>query len=71
MLGGFWGRRGDGHPGPDLLSRGLMMLDGLVKWERLKASCLGTKTNGTDPPSSIRIRPRFPHRKTPNKINDG
>lgn len=71
MLGGFWGRRGDGHPGPDLLGRGLMELDRLVKWERLKASGAGTKTHGTDPPSSNRNPPRFPQQKTPDKINDG
>ena len=37
MLGGFWGRKTDGHPGPDILGRGLVELATLVRWERLKA----------------------------------
>jgi hypothetical protein len=36
MLGGFWARRADGHPGPDLLGRGLLMLTALVQWEKIK-----------------------------------
>jgi hypothetical protein len=36
MLGGFWARAADGHPGPDLLSRGLLILSTLVDWERTK-----------------------------------
>lgn len=36
MLGGFWARRADGHPGPDLLGRGLVILNVLVEWERAK-----------------------------------
>ncbi len=36
MLGGFWARKADGHPGPDLMSRGLMILQLLVTWERTK-----------------------------------
>ena len=36
MLGGFWARKADGHPGPDLLGRGLLLLGFLVKWERIK-----------------------------------
>ena len=36
MLGGFWARKADGHPGPDLLERGLMILHKLVEWERIK-----------------------------------
>jgi hypothetical protein len=36
MLGGFWARPADGHPGPDLMGRGLLMLNALVNWERIK-----------------------------------
>ena len=34
-LGGFWARQADGHPGPDLMGRGMLMLHALVEWERL------------------------------------
>jgi hypothetical protein len=30
MLGGFWGRKGDGHPGAPSLGRGLELLAALV-----------------------------------------
>jgi hypothetical protein len=36
MLGGFWARQADGHPGSDLMGRGLLMLNALVSWERIK-----------------------------------
>jgi hypothetical protein len=36
ILGGFWARKADGHPGPDLIARGLLILNVLVKWERIK-----------------------------------
>jgi len=36
ILGGFWARQADGHPGPDLMGRGLVMLNALVNWERIK-----------------------------------
>jgi hypothetical protein len=36
MLGGFWARQADGHPGPDLMGRGLLLLNALVAWERIK-----------------------------------
>jgi hypothetical protein len=39
MLVGFWGRAGDGHPGPQILAEGLRMLRAFVwfkrQWERL------------------------------------
>jgi len=35
-LGGFWARQADGHPGPDLMGRGLLMLNALVAWEQIK-----------------------------------
>ena len=38
VLAGFWARKVDGHPGPDLMGRGLLMLNGLVNWERIKKS---------------------------------
>ena len=38
---GFWARKGDGHPGPDLMGRGLIQLNGIVEWERIRKSCAG------------------------------
>ena len=35
-LAGFWARKADGHPGPDLMGRGLLILNALVQWERIK-----------------------------------
>ncbi len=35
-LAGFWGRKADGHPGPDIMGRGLLLLEALVGWERSK-----------------------------------
>ena len=34
MLVGFWGRQGDGHPGPRILAEGLAVLRTLVWYER-------------------------------------
>ena len=34
-LAGFGGRKADGHPGPDLMGRGLLILNALVLWERI------------------------------------
>ena len=31
-LAGFWGRRSDGHPGPDVLGRGLQLLAAVVEF---------------------------------------
>jgi hypothetical protein len=39
MLGGFWARKADGHPGPDLMGRGLHVLRVVVDWEKLKKEC--------------------------------
>jgi hypothetical protein len=36
MLAGFLGRKSDGHPGPDLIGHGLILLNFLVEWEELK-----------------------------------
>ena len=36
MLAGFLARKGDGHPGPDTLGLGLLILQVLVAWERFK-----------------------------------
>ena len=35
MLGGFWARQADGHPGPDLMGRGLVILRVMVGWEAI------------------------------------
>ena len=50
MLGGFWGRKADGHPGPDLLGRGWVVLAALVRWERLKSQGAPSQGQGKDPP---------------------
>ncbi|MHB8736704.1 MAG: hypothetical protein ACYC6M_15485 [Terriglobales bacterium] len=34
MLVGFWGRAGDGHPGPRVLAEGLVILQALVWYVR-------------------------------------
>jgi hypothetical protein len=64
MLGGFWARQADGHPGPDLLSRGLLMLNALVQWEQIKKTAReknGTKEPrrkpGLTPPRQTQLRP--------------
>jgi hypothetical protein len=36
MLARFLARKGDGHPGPDTMGLGLLILDALVAWERFK-----------------------------------
>ena len=43
LLGGFWARQADGHPGPDLMGRGLLVLNALVNWERMKQTCAQKK----------------------------
>jgi hypothetical protein len=40
MLAGFWGRKGDGHPGPKVLAQGLMILAALVNDRRLTGQSL-------------------------------
>lgn len=50
MLGGFWARKSDGHPGPDLLGRGLILLGALVKWEDSRQKPHLRKARGKDPP---------------------
>ena len=54
MLGGFWGRKSDGHPGPDLMGKGLGILGILVQWERFKKELSkeseARKPSGKDPP---------------------
>jgi hypothetical protein len=34
MLGGFWGRRSDGHPGPKVLSEGIRVLQAVVWYKQ-------------------------------------
>ncbi len=36
MRGGFWARKADGHPGPDRMGRGLLILHAWVAWEKIK-----------------------------------
>lgn len=42
MLGGFWGRKGDGHPGAQLLGRGLELLGALVDFRALSGLVVDT-----------------------------
>ena len=35
MLGGFWGRKGDGHPGAESLARGLELLAVIVLYREI------------------------------------
>jgi len=49
MLAGFWARQADGHPGPDLMGRGLLMLNALVEWERIKKQRAREKARGKQP----------------------
>jgi hypothetical protein len=53
MLGGFWARQADGHPGPDLMGRGLLILNALVEWERTKKERARKKA----PPKEERRKP--------------
>ena len=53
MLGGFWGRKDDGHPGAESLARGLELLAAIVHYCELT----GRNLKGPrDPPK----RPREP-----------
>ena len=52
-LGGFWARPTDGHPGPKMLKRGLVLLHQYVQWERLK------RTESPQP------KPRSRHHRQP------
>jgi hypothetical protein len=58
MLGGFWARESDGHPGPYLLGRGLVELAVVVKWERMQKGPERSEGGGKDPPGSRRRRRR-------------
>ena len=53
MLGGFWGRKGDGHPGAESLGRGLELLAALVHHCEMI-------TLAPDRPRPPRKRPRKP-----------
>lgn len=53
MLGGFWGRKGDGHPGAKLLGRGLELLAALVHYSEISRLV-------ADRPRPPRKRPRKP-----------
>lgn len=43
QLAGFWGRKGDAHPGPDVMGRGLLILAELVRYERIKDAQLPSR----------------------------
>lgn len=49
MLAGFWGRASDGHPGPDILGRGLMVLSALVKYCQLSSQFTPKPPPGKNP----------------------
>ena len=49
MLGGFWARKADGHPGPDLLGRGLILLHALVQWEGIRKASVPKKLVAKEP----------------------
>ncbi len=49
MLGGFWARQADGHPGPDLMARGLLMLNALVEWESIRKQRARENAPGKQP----------------------
>jgi hypothetical protein len=34
MFAGYWGRKGDGPPGPDVMGRGLLILNALAEWQK-------------------------------------
>lgn len=49
MRGGYWGRKGDGPPGPRALARGLEMLAELVGYDRLVSPPPPTPTSRREP----------------------
>jgi hypothetical protein len=49
MFAGFWGRKGDGAPGAQILAEGLMILQVLVWYERQRASAGGAARRGRGP----------------------
>jgi hypothetical protein len=51
QLAGFWSRKADGHPGPDVLGRGLLILAQLVAYERLRSAVV------TENPRTPRRKP--------------
>lgn len=51
IMAGFWARKSDGHPGPDLLGRGLMILNIIVSWERMKNQCSPKRPVAKEPRS--------------------
>ena len=53
MLGGFWGRKGDGHPGAESVARGLELLAAVVHYCEIIALA-------PDRPRPPRKRPRKP-----------
>lgn len=50
MLGGFWGRKSDGHPGAKSIGRGLELLAALVHYAELTGLDLDTPKRRTKRP---------------------
>ena len=46
MLAGFWGRKGDGHPGPKTMAAGLEILAALVEFLEWVCSAAGRPSKG-------------------------
>jgi hypothetical protein len=61
MLGGFWARQAEGHPGPDVMGRGLRILEAIRTWEKTKKERLRKK-----PPA--KEGRRKPGRPRPTKL---
>jgi hypothetical protein len=49
MLAGFWGRKGDGAPGAQILAEGMMLLQVLVWYERRRTSSGGGNRRNSGP----------------------
>ena len=49
MLAGFWGRAGDGHPGPEILADGLRLLETLVWYQKQCAKPVRAKPKQRTP----------------------
>lgn len=49
MLGGFLGRKGDGHPGPRILGQGLISLSAQVEYQQLISKSRPTNASSREP----------------------
>lgn len=61
MLAGYWGRKGDGPPGPDVMGRGLLILNALVEWQKIANAIAPTKPSAKKIPDHgiAKHRPHF------------